>query len=182
MLELDSKKFITLIHFIITQEHSYRNAVGELPESAKNAKTKWVDDLCLDFDALSLPVSSRVSYNLLHQVNTYKQYSDHLRTVYATMASEMEDRKFYAPTRNLEKYFEQDCLFGEDVFNKFPSAANDIFEAGTCLALDRATACVMHSMRVSEVGLTSLARAMNVSKQNDWGGYLREIEKNLPKG
>jgi hypothetical protein len=81
MLKLDSKKFFTLIHFIITQERSYRNAVGELPEAAKNAKTKRVDDLCLDFDDLSLPVSSRVSYNFLHQVNTYKQYSDHLRTV-----------------------------------------------------------------------------------------------------
>jgi hypothetical protein len=76
-------------------------------------------------------------------------------------------------------YFDQAKLFGNDVFNNFPSANDDIIEAGTCLALNRSTACVMHLMRVLEVGLSVLAGTLNVTKQNDWGSYLREIDKEL---
>jgi len=68
---------------------------------------------------------------------------------------------------------------GEDVFNAFPSANDDIFEAGTCLAVERGTACVMHLMRVVEVGLGVLAIVVGVPKQNDWGAYLRKIEAEL---
>ena len=70
-------------------------------------------------------------------------------------------------------------LFGEDVFNAFPSANDDIAEAGACLALGRGTACVMHLMRASEVGLSALAKALGIGKKNDWGSYLREIDKEL---
>jgi hypothetical protein len=76
-------------------------------------------------------------------------------------------------------YYENAKLFGDDVFNNFPSANEDIAESGTCLALDRGTACVMHLMRVVEAGLAVLAKAVNVGRQNDWGGYLREIDKAL---
>ncbi|HLK04745.1 MAG TPA: hypothetical protein VKT53_09920 [Candidatus Acidoferrum sp.] len=62
---------------------------------------------------------------------------------------------------------------------EFPSAAEDIAEAGKCLACGRSTACVMHLGRVLEVGLKSLAATVGVSKQNDWGRYLEGIEKEL---
>jgi hypothetical protein len=80
------------------------------------------------------------------------------------------------------KYFpESGNIFGDDVFNSFPSANDDIAEAGIRLALERGTACVMHLMRAAEVGLTALGKATNVGKQNDWGSYLREIEKELTR-
>ncbi len=50
---------------------------------------------------------------------------------------ELESRKFYGPLRRYEQYYEQAKLFGDEVFDHFPSANNDIFEAGTCLALER---------------------------------------------
>jgi hypothetical protein len=37
----------------------------------------------------------------------------------------------------------------------------------------------MHLMRVVEVGLKSLAGAVGVANQGDWGSYLREIDKAL---
>jgi hypothetical protein len=77
------------------------------------------------------------------------------------------------------RLFEQVAPFGIDVETKFPSANNDIYEAYKCLALGRATACVMHLMRVCESGLTALAKALGVPRQNDWGSYLREIEAKL---
>jgi hypothetical protein len=93
--------------------------------------------------------------------------------------SELEGRKFYGPLRRYEQYYEEPQLFGDQVFDRFPSANNDIFEAGTCLALERGTACVMHLMRVVEVGIKVLAATLGVGKQNDWGTYFREIDKEL---
>ena len=78
-----------------------------------------------------------------------------------------------------KEYYLNDHLFALGVFNNFPSANDDIFEAGTCLALERATACVMHLMRALEVALAALAKAVDVTNQNDWGAYLRKIEMEL---
>ena len=60
----------------------------------------------------------------------------------------------------------------------FPSASYDIEEAIKCRALDRYTACVMHLMRVCEVGLKAFGDSLNVmaqikSAQADWGSILR---------
>jgi hypothetical protein len=75
-----------------------------------------------------------------------------------------------------------DCLappFGDVVEAVFRSANDDIYEAQKCLALGRATACVMHLMRVVEAGLAALAASVGVTKQNDWGAYLRKIDDEL---
>ena len=81
----------------------------------------------------------------------------------------------------LTHFYRNSNPWGEDVFKAFGSANEDISEACTCLALDRGTACVMHMMRVLEVGLSVLAAALGVGSQNDWGSYLREAEKELTK-
>ncbi len=48
-----------------------------------------------------------------------------------------------------------------------------------CLALERPTACVMHLNRALECALAALAKAVDITKQNDWGSYIREIGKQL---
>lgn len=63
----------------------------------------------------------------------------------------------------------------------FPSAAEDIGEAGKSLACGRSTACVMHLARVLERGLKALANAVGVTPKNDWGKYLSEIDSELQK-
>lgn len=90
-------------------------------------------------------------------------------------------RKFFEPEPGYLKYFENPKLFGDAVFAAFPSATDDITEAGTCLAFERATACVMHLMRATEVALKALATAVNVGPQGDWGAYIREIYKALER-
>ena len=92
---------------------------------------------------------------------------------------EMDGRKFYGPLRAFEKYYDQPQLFDADVFKNFPSANEDIVEAGTCLAFERGKATVMHLMHVVEVGLKVLASALGAQQQNDWGSYLRGIETAL---
>lgn len=73
---------------------------------------------------------------------------------------ELETHQFLFVPPHLVSYYVTPQAFGELVADKFPSAANDIDEAGKCIALGRATAGVLHLMRVLEVGLMSLATAV----------------------
>jgi hypothetical protein len=45
-------------------------------------------------------------------------------------------------------FYDKPKLFGQQVFDRFPSAEYDIVQAGNCFAFDCYTATVMHSMRV----------------------------------
>jgi hypothetical protein len=56
------------------------------------------------------------------------------------------------------KYFEQEKLFGGDVYNKIKEARQDLKDAGNCLAAGLYTACVFHLMRVAEHALRRLAK------------------------
>jgi hypothetical protein len=79
------------------------------------------------------------------------------------------------------RYLTDKTLFGEEVFNAFPSANEDIAEAGACLALERGTACVMHLMRALEAPLRAFSVALGQGMQNDWGSYIRVINDELDR-
>jgi hypothetical protein len=94
---------------------------------------------------------------------------------------ELKEREFFAVQTPHREYFSNPELFGVSVFNNYHSAIDDICEAGTCLALDRSTACVMHLSRVLELGLKVLAKTIGVPEQNDWGKYIHEIDCELQR-
>jgi hypothetical protein len=117
--------------------------------------------------------------NVLHE-DQAMDLANGLTELPLSLKDELDGRVFLMLSSEGIPYYQQkDPPFGAAVFDAFPSANEDISEASKCLALDRGTACVMHLMRAAEVGLTALAAAVNVTKQNDWGSYLREIEKAL---
>jgi hypothetical protein len=67
-----------------------------------------------------------------------------------------------------------------DVIKAFPSAEEELREAGKCFAFGRFTACVFHSMRVLEFGLASLATALNVRITNpNWHQVLIACENEI---
>ena len=73
-------------------------------------------------------------------------------------------------------------LFGDLVAAKFPSSSHEITEAGKCLAVRRATACVAHLMRALEPALNSLATALDVPfAHSNWQNILDQIEKEIRK-
>jgi len=89
----------------------------------------------------------------------------------------------------LETY-EQEQLFGGQVFANFPSARLDVAEAGNCYAMGRYTACVFHCMRVVEKGLHVFVDDLNAKcnvnvKFNrhisyvNWGNIIDKIEHEL---
>jgi len=174
---LHSKDFMQLMNWLYAAELRFRNRSGELSEEDK----KIVENIKFESKKvtkeLELTVSERMSsYISLH---SYEFLHRSIESFINTFSVEIEERKYYSPLERYSSYFERPQLFGEAVFDSFPSANDDIYEAGMCLALERPTACVMHLMRVLEVGLAALANLLSVDKQNDWGKYLKEIKTEL---
>jgi hypothetical protein len=60
------------------------------------------------------------------------------------------------------KYFEQEKLFGDLVYDKIEEARQDVKDAGNCLAAGLPTACVFHLMRTAEFGLRKIAAKVGV--------------------
>lgn len=78
-------------------------------------------------------------------------------------------------------------LWGRPVFDAFPSADEDIAEAGRCLALRRNTACVFHLMRAMEDALRTLATAIGAdifdAKRDQfmpWGQIVSNVKQRIP--
>lgn len=77
-------------------------------------------------------------------------------------------------------------LFGTDVASKFPVISYDIAEAGKCLALERSTASVFHSIRCLEAGIRAIARCLGISDptraaDRTWGNILRAVKIEIDK-
>ena len=110
---------------------------------------------------------------LLHQIDQIQKL----------MQKEMGGMVFLSIPRGRIRFFtlmNAPHLFGERVSVAFPSASNDISEAGACLGLVRPTASVFHLMRVLEAGLSALGKVFGVSLEHtNWGQALDQIESKI---
>ena len=179
MLELDAREFIEMIHLLLTAENQVREKAGELTPILLASRDLANDKMVASLNKLELPVSVKTAEEMVAEAKTIEALHSAMEQLWNTFVLELDGRKFYGPVTKFASYYEQPKLFGDEVFNKFPSANSDIFEAGTCLALERGTATVMHLMRVVEVGLKALASTPGGVAQSDWGGYIREIDDAL---
>lgn len=80
-----------------------------------------------------------------------------LHNLQALMQSELRKRLFLQVDSRDASFYENEKLFGDQAYEAFRSARDDIKEAGSCLATGRATASIFHLMRVAEIGLRVLA-------------------------
>ena len=69
---------------------------------------------------------------------------------------DMERLQFLYVAEDRASYLDQKRLFGDAVYDNFPSARRDIREAGNCLSAECGTGAVFHLMRASEVALRAL--------------------------
>lgn len=180
MLTLDARNFIVLLHTLLSLEQKLRNTSDVVPPEMVKTGDHVAQELLSVLVALDLEHSAKTTKNMLFGADTTSKIHRAVEQITTSVMIELDGRKFYGPTKKLAQYYEQSKLFGDDVFVKFPSANNDIFEAGMCLALERGTGCAMHLMRVAEAGLKALGLAVGTGPQNSWGDYLREIDKKLP--
>jgi hypothetical protein len=94
-----------------------------------------------------------------------------------------EDRVFAIIDADFSSYVNNEKSFGEDTYKNFPSAREDIKQAGNCIAVECWTAAVFHLMRAVEFGLRALShdRGITVPKGPielaTWEDMIRELEK-----
>lgn len=178
MQTLHAREFANLIFALITAEQAALREKGPLPDSLKEKFKEASAEICRCCKELELPVSWQAA-KFFEEVQTYKQLEFAIPHVRNSIFIELNDRKFYGPIGRFNKFFENPELFGTVVFNAFPSANEDIYEAGTCLALERGTACVMHLMRAQEIAVKAFAKSLGIGPQNDWGSYIRLVQNDL---
>jgi hypothetical protein len=141
-----------------------------------------------------LAEGDRIGWELTAHVRTKQFIADLDRLSTETILREMEgiktsfhltlqQTKFAYLSAPDSKYFENDRLFGDSVFQRFEEARQDIKDAGNCLASSLYTACVFHLMRVSEFGLRRLAAKLKVKifdkgkrQQLEYGDWNKVIE------
>jgi hypothetical protein len=102
-----------------------------------------------------------------------------LKELRTRIFDELNERQFLYVPPDRAKFFTEPMQFGERVNDRFKDAIDDIEEAGKCLALGRATGCVLHTMRVLEVGLKALARALDIPYAPSWESYLKQISTKI---
>ena len=177
MQVLRAKDLMQLMYTLYAAELKIRNKTGPVSDDDKLIAKQTREATEKVTRSLELPVSERMA--LYIDVRSYKALHRSIEATLNTFSVKIEQKKYYGPLVKYSGYFEATQLFGDVVFNAFLSANDDIFEAGTCLALERATACVMHLNRALECALSALSKAVGVGKHNDWGSYIREIRKEL---
>jgi len=108
--------------------------------------------------------------------------SDNLRKLRGILEEELRKQWVIHIPKHNAWWFDNKQTFGDDVLNSFPSAVDDILEAGNCYALDRSTASVFHCMRILEHGLNALAKDVGVSFElTNWGNIIDQIESEIKK-
>ena len=145
--------------------------------------------LVADCESIGLKVTARQVQVVIDKLENYSKFeipsvqvSQMLDDLSAAISCEMSTKLFLRVYPERESFYQDDDLFGASVSANFGSASRDIKEAGTCYATDRATACVMHLMRVLEVGLSTLAGAVGVSfDRRNWENIINDIEAAIKK-
>ncbi len=157
-----------------------------LPDRRETAaKLRTLIDTC---NRISLRVTAGHAGQVVRNLETADasfsgtQVSQMLTSIGMNLCSEMETHLFMRVFPDRAEFYERDDLFGATVANNFTNAKRDIREAGSCYAADRNTACVMHLMRVLEVGLSVLAAQVGISfDRRNWENVINDIEAETRK-
>lgn len=116
-------------------------------------------------------------YSFANSKCTYQELWMRVTALRETMEDELRGRKLLLVPGLKTEYCDRKDLFGQEVFEAFPSAEDDIKEAGNSYAVGLHTACVFHLMRVLECGLRVLADDLGVvCEVENWGRFIEKIE------
>jgi hypothetical protein len=162
--------------------YSIRGKEPPLPEAIRIEidtslqKLKSLLDLHIPFASVIAQID-RISIDLKREGP--KVVSSRIEDLKSRLMDELKGHEFMHVSPEFVRYYNQPMLFGQNVNDHLPKAIDDIEEAGKCLALGRGTACVMHTMRVMEVGLRALANALGIPYAPSWESYLKQIRDKI---
>jgi hypothetical protein len=121
-------------------------------------------------------------------VSTLVAQLEHVRFA---LLLDLRNRRFLRVERERFQYVDHPELFGPVVKKVFPLGADDIRDAGNCMAAECSTAAVFHLMRVAEHGLRKLAQRVRVKLTHsgkahpiefaDWDKVITGIKNEIAK-
>jgi hypothetical protein len=122
-----------------------------------------------------------------YDLNRVSALVDVLNPLLGAFKDEMESRVVVSLSpRHSALYQSNSPIFGKNVETAFPGAADDINEAGKCLAVEQSTAAVFHLMRAMERAIQTLSSKLGIENvERDWGKLLSDINTkivDMPKG
>jgi hypothetical protein len=112
---------------------------------------------------------------------TTESFREHVRNLFKTIDMDLSNRVFLSVEPLQVRFYREEYPFGEIVAERFRGAVRDSREAAKCLALDRPTACVFHLMRVMEIGLRAVAKALGIEHATSWERYLDKIDTEMKR-
>lgn len=96
-----------------------------------------------------------------------------------TIRRELMAQSFFRVPSDRKHLFDAEAPFGCEVGERFPSAEEDIRQAGNCLATGCATAAVFHLERAAEFGVKALWKGLGKALANkgiSWDEILLDLE------
>ncbi len=142
--------------------------------------------------SLDMPATKGSSARLMTEIEKAVPYGGNLTAaqlaplisemgrLVSSVHDELEARLlFVVEPGQAEYYSDAKPLFGEAVNDAFPSASQEISDAGKCRALGRWTACVIHLMRGLEPALNALAKHFDIEPDQNWNTALNQIDEKL---
>mgnify|MGYP001485739348 CR=1 FL=1 len=188
--------FVELNRILIQFRKSVADLIIEFRENPKievqTVAGEYARDLLNDtsplFDDLDLKVCRGLVDKLADDVEL-KDFHDLVpRVEFIAQAIEIELRQklFLYVRESFAKYYGQEKLFSDAVYDRFRSARDDIKAAGNCYAVGQDAACAFHLMRVIELGLRVVADDMGISwaqgiEYKELGPIIDKLEAELDK-
>lgn len=162
----------------------------DIPEGLSDQVKRIIEKAIYVAASSGLPETARLVQRLENEyrdnVITHSRVSFQMEELFETIRGELNRREVLIVDAGDGRYYDKEALFGRAVFDAFPSARDDIKEAGNCLACGRATAVVFHLMRCAEIGLRVLAWDRRVKfvkrphvpiEYRQWEEILTELER-----
>lgn len=96
----------------------------------------------------------------------------------ADLRGELASKTFFV-LEGRDGEYHTDSLLLTEAASRFPSASEELNEAGKCFALGRYTASVFHAMRALEPALEALRLNVRAPKKGSWGPIIDQIEAKI---
>jgi hypothetical protein len=193
MEKFAAEKFCNVCGNLSSMAHLWGKNAVVTPQTLQLLREK-IADLKPQCEAVGLIVSAYQCETLMESFDKFStdieaasllnpiQVSQSLTSLQSVLSNEMRTHVFLRIFPSRKDFYEQAELFGAGVNASFASAKEDVKESGCCYATDRTTACVMHLMRVLEVGLNTLAKELTVDfNQRNWENVINDCEVAIKK-
>jgi hypothetical protein len=182
-----AEKYMTICQNLSLMAAQSHDISIDWDDEGKRATSKAIKRIQKECDDIGLKTASRQIQEVLANIRvgaitTPRQLSQILLNMSSAIRAEISTHFFMQISPKRVDFYEQEELFGPEVDLNFPSAKRDIKSAGSCYACDRNTACVMHLMRVLEVGLNTLAATLKVPfDRRNWENIINDIDVEIKK-